>query len=67
MRGKGAESLVRADGVVDAFPSLEIAIEGREVERLGDDLIELLGMGTPGRGRTSRVSSWTKSPGCSTR
>ncbi len=46
MRGKVTENLVRADGVVDAFPSPEIAIEGREVERVGDDLIELLGMGT---------------------
>ncbi len=48
MRGKVTESLVRADGVVDAFPGLEIAIEGRELERVGDDLIELLGMGTRG-------------------
>ena len=31
MRGKVTESLVRADGIVDAFPSLEIAIGGREV------------------------------------
>ena len=36
MRGKVTESLVRADGVVDAFPSPEIAIEGREVELRGE-------------------------------
>ena len=48
MRGKVTESLVRADGVVDAFPSPEIAIEGGELKRVGDDFIKFLGMGTLG-------------------
>ena len=47
-RGKVTESLVRAHGIVDAFPSPEIAIEGGELERVGDNRIELLGMGTLG-------------------
>ena len=47
-RGKVTESLVRAHGIVDAFPSPEIAIEGGELERVGDNLMELLGMGPLG-------------------
>ena len=47
-RGQVTESWVRAHGVVDAFPSSEIAMEGRELKRVGDDLLELLGMGTLG-------------------
>ena len=47
-RGKVTTSWVRADGIVDAFPSPEIAIEGGELKRVGNDLVELLGMGTLG-------------------
>ena len=47
-RGKVTKSWVRADGIVDAFPSPEIAIEGGELKRVGNDLVELLGMGTLG-------------------
>ena len=36
---------MRADRVVDAFRSLEIAMEGREAVRVGDDLMEFLGPG----------------------
>ena len=42
--GKVTERLVRAHRIVDAFPSPEIAIEGGELKRARDDLIELLGM-----------------------
>ncbi len=45
-RGKVTESLVRADGVVDALPGTELTVEDRELERVGDDFVEFLGMGT---------------------
>ena len=48
MRRKVAESLVRADGVVGALPGKELTVEDRELEGVGDDFIELLGMGTLG-------------------
>ena len=46
MRSKVAKSLVRADGVVGALPGTELTVEDGELEGVGDDFIELLGMGT---------------------
>ena len=46
LRSKGAESLVRVDGVVDAVPGTELTIEDGEFERVGDDFLELLGRDT---------------------
>ena len=40
-----AEGLVRADGVIDFFPLPQFAVEGVEVQGIGMDLIELLGVG----------------------
>lgn len=46
--GESAESLVRTNGAVGVFQSLEFAIEFSDGERKGADLIKLLGIGTVG-------------------
>src|SRR6185437_9318516 len=47
-RGAVAEGLMRADGVVDALPNAQLAVEGGEAPIGGGDLMELLGMGAVG-------------------
>lgn len=43
-----AEGLVRTDGIVDSFSLPQFAVQGIEVQRIGVDLIELLGVGAVG-------------------
>ena len=45
LRSKVAESLVRANGVVDTLPGTELTVEDGELERIGGDLIKLFGVG----------------------
>ena len=46
--GKVAEGLVRSDGVVDAFPGLELLVDGVHPQGELDDFIELLRVGALG-------------------
>lgn len=48
MGGEVAQSLVRADGVVHALPSAQLAVEFFHFQRAGGDLVKLLGVSAVG-------------------